>query len=242
MRGLITAIRTLTLLPVPGKDSEKMSDSLPFFPLVGALIGLLPVGISFVVGIKYGWPIGAGLLCVGAVTLLTGGLHLDGLADAFDALGGRTIQRRLEIMKDSRIGSFGVIALVLIVIAKIISISRLTEAGRYWQLIIPFIVSRTLQVHLIVALPYARAEGGMGQKFVEGATMYHFVVAYIVGLMLCFAFGNVMAVITGIVACLFCSILTSWIRRMFGGITGDLIGMGSELFETGIMVIFGLIV
>ncbi|MDD4869764.1 MAG: adenosylcobinamide-GDP ribazoletransferase [Kiritimatiellae bacterium] len=239
MRGLITAIRTLTLFPVPGRDAEEMSDSLPFFPLVGALIGLLVTGIAWIAGGRCGWPIGAAVLCVGVVSFLTGGLHLDGLADTFDSLGGQTIQRRLEIMKDSRIGSYGVIVLILVLSAKIAAIARLAGVGNYWQLIVPFVVSRVMQVHLIVTLPYARAEGGMGQKFVKGATMYHFVVAYIVGLMLCFAVGSFFAVIIGIGACLLCSILASWMRRTFGGVTGDLIGMGSELFETGIMVILG---
>ena len=242
MRGLITAIRTLTLFPVPGRDAEKLSDSLPFFPLVGSFIGLLVAITAWFVGGRYGWPIGAGVLGIVVSSLVTRGIHLDGLADAFDSLGGQTVGRRLEIMKDPRIGSFGVIALISVISLKIAAITRLAGAGNYAFIVVPFIISRIMQVHLIVTLPYARAEGGTGVRFVDGATMYHFIVAYMVGLMLCHAAGGIISVLIGIAACLCCSILASWMRRMFGGITGDLIGMGSELFEAGVLVVMGFAV
>ena len=66
--------------------------------------------------------------------------------------------------------------------------------------------------------------------------MYHFVGAYAAGLMLCFAVGGLVAVIIAVGACLFCSLLASWMRRTFGGVTGDLIGMGSEVLETAVLV------
>ena len=236
MRGLITAIRTLTLIRVPGRDAEKMSDSLLFFPLVGGLIGLLVAGTAWLVVGKYAWPAGAGVFCVALSSFVTRGIHLDGLADVFDAMGGQTIQRRLEIMKDPRVGAFGVTALLLVLVIKIATIERLAGGGNFWLLMVPFVISRIMQVHLIVTLPYARAEGGIGQKFVEGATMYHFVGAYAAGLMLCFAVGGLVAVIIAVGACLFCSLLASWMRRTFGGVTGDLIGMGSEVLETAVLV------
>jgi len=242
MNGLITAFRTLTILPVPGRDSDEMASSLPFFPLVGALIGLMVAGLAWLVAGKYGWPAGAGVLCVVLSSFVTRGIHLDGLADAFDSLGGWTIQRRLEIMKDSRVGSFGVIALVLVLAAKIVSIARLAGSGNYLVLIVPFIISRIMQVQLIVALPYARAEGGIGRKFVEGATIYHLIVAYIVGFLLCFAAGNIKAILIAVGASLFCLFLAAWMRRTFGGVTGDLIGMGSELLEAGTLVVLGFMV
>ncbi len=236
MRGLITAIRTLTLFPFPGRDAEKLSDSLPFFPLVGGFIGLLVAVTAWFIGGRYGWPMGAGVLCVVVSSFVTRGIHLDGLADVFDSFGGQTVSRRLEIMKDPRIGSFGVVALISVIMLKITSIIRLASTGNYAFVVVPFIISRIMQVHLIVTLPYARAEGGTGAKFVDGATMYHFVVAYLVGLMLCYAAGDILAVLIGITACLLCSILASWMRRTFGGVTGDLIGMASELFEAGVFI------
>ncbi len=242
MRGLITAIRTLTLFPVPGRDAEKMSDSLSFFPVVGGFIGLLVAGTAWLVGGRYGWPIGAGVIGVVVSSLVTRGLHLDGLADAFDSLGGSTVVHRLEIMKDSRIGSFGVIALVSVLALKMAAIARLAGTGSYALIVVPFVISRVMQVHLVVTLPYARAGGGTGAAFVEGAAMYHFVVAYLTGLMLCYAAGGMIPVLFGIAACLCCSILASWMRRVFGGVTGDLIGMGSEMFEAGILVVLGFTV
>lgn len=235
MRGLITALRTLTILPVPGKDAERMESSLVFFPFVGWFIGVLVSATAWLICGKYGWPSGAGIICVALVALLTGGLHLDGLADVFDSLGGRTTKRRLEIMKDSRIGSFGVIALVVVMGLQIASIARLSSAGNYWFMIVPFVVSRVVQVQLIVSLPYARAEGGMGKRFVEGGGMSNLVMAWVAGLLLCYAAAGFKGVLVVAIACSICPLLALWMRRMFGGVTGDLIGMGSELYETGIL-------
>ncbi|MEI8191050.1 MAG: adenosylcobinamide-GDP ribazoletransferase [candidate division NC10 bacterium] len=110
MKGFITAFRTLTIIPLPGKDVEKFSSALFFFPVVGGLVGLLTAFAGWGVGHWLRWPFGAGVAAVALSTVVTGGLHLDGLADGFDSLGGRTRERKLEIMKDPRVGSFGVMA------------------------------------------------------------------------------------------------------------------------------------
>jgi len=219
-----------------------MSDSLPYFPLVGAVIGLLVTAIAWIVGGKFGWPLGAGILCVASTSFITRGLHLDGLADVFDSLGAGTIIRRLEIMKDPRIGSFGVVALTIVLVMKFVAIARLAGAGQYLLLAVPFVLSRAMQVHLIVTLPYARAEGGIGWSFVEGSTMYHFIISYVVALMLCFVFGNVIGVVVAVATCLCTSLLAQWMRSMFGGVTGDLVGMGSELVESIVLVTLSFVI
>ena len=104
--GLITALRTLTVLPVPGREAHNPAMALPWFPWAGVLIGGLTAGVAFLFGGPAGWPAGAGVAALAFNVWLTGGLHLDGLGDAVDALhGGQTRERRLEIMKDPHLGA-----------------------------------------------------------------------------------------------------------------------------------------
>lgn len=231
MRGLVTALRTLTILPIPGKDAERFTSSLGFFPLAGAVIGLLVWLATWSVGVLLKWPLGAGVACVVLSTIVTGGLHLDGLADVFDSMGGRTRERKLEIMKDPRIGSFGVAALVLCLLMKFAAVIRLAEGGHYAVLVLPYIVSRTMQVPFAVWLPYARPEG-TARSFVEGAKPLHFLVALLLAAAICWAGYGAAGLVVLFLAMIPVAALMPWMRRVYGGVTGDLLGMGSETVET----------
>lgn len=235
MRGLVTAFRTLTIIPLPGKDAERFSSSLYFFPLVGALIGLLVYLVAWAVGGLLWWPMGAGVACVALSTVITGGLHLDGLADVFDSMGGHTRERKLEIMKDPRIGSFGVAAVVIILLLKCVAVVRLAEASHYTVLILPYVVSRTLQVPFAVWLPYARPDG-TARQFVEGAKPVHFLAALVLAAVIGFAVAGSLGLFVLLLAMIPVAALVPWMRRVYGGVTGDLLGMASETIETLVLV------
>jgi adenosylcobinamide-GDP ribazoletransferase len=236
MRGLITAIRTLTILRVPGKDSDNLANSLPWFPVVGILIGTLVALVASLVGQRLHWPMGAAVLCVAVSAILTGGLHLDGLGDAFDSFGGHTREKKLEIMKDPRIGSFGVMAICIVVLMKFAALTLVAGVLYPGLIIIPFILSRTAQVGLIAALPYARSEGGTGRRFVEGADVNHAAIAALIGIgasvLISPSYGLILTLVAGLAVLL----LWLWMRHAFAGITGDLIGMGSEIVETALFM------
>jgi len=218
-----------------------LADALPYLPLVGAMIGIATAGLAYVLGLITQWHAGIGIVCVVFSSLLTGGMHLDGLADVFDSFGGWTVKRRLEIMKDSSIGSFGAAALVLVLVAKVAAISQIAGLGKIQWLVVPFVVSRMVQSQLIVSLPYARAEGGTGQGFVEGAKVYHFLFAFIIAFLFCLSWGGPVGLVTVSAVFLLCNALAWWMRRTFGGVTGDLIGMGSELTETGTLMVMAFL-
>jgi len=114
LSGLVTAARTLTIFSVPGKDSEKFSNSLYWFPVVGAFLGALLGAVAWL-GVRSGWnELAAAGVVVGGL-LLTRGMHADGLADMADGFwGGRDRARILSIMKDPNVGSFGALALFLL--------------------------------------------------------------------------------------------------------------------------------
>jgi len=233
IRGFITAMRTLTLLPMPGKDAERLANALYYFPLVGALIGALVTLAAWLLGDVLAWPVGAGVAGVFVSAWVTRGLHLDGLSDTVDGYyGAATRERRLEIMKDHHVGAFGVVAIVLALLMKSAALAQLAISGQWAWIPVPFILARLIQVLLAVTLPYARNEGGKAEAFVKQAGASHFIVAATGALVLC----ALLVQLSGLALFLFTFIigylLAQWMKRAFGGVTGDLLGFSNELVES----------
>lgn len=239
MRGFITAVRTLTIIPVPGRESERFSLSLPWFPFVGLILGLIlyATGLIWIKIFAMDWPGGGAIILLAAEILLTRGLHLDGLADWADAIGGnRGREARLSIMKDSHLGAFGVLAIMIVLLAKWVALERLFSSGSTICLLFVLVISRDMMVELITTLPYARSGEGMARPFVNGASPYQRAWAHTISLCFCLCFGPAGLVLFG----------TGWIitrlfgascRRVFGGITGDLLGATNEMVGVILLMI-----
>lgn len=241
MRPLITALRTLTCLPVPGSDTTSLASALPFFPAVGALVGMVVGGTLYGLTL-IGWTAGAGISAMVAGLLITRGLHVDGLADVTDAFGGgRTRERRLEIMKDPHTGAFGVMAIVADLLLKAFALAQLAALHQWALAVIPFIASRTGQVLLAVSLPYARPEGGKAGGFVEGARPLHLVLALLAAAALCLAAAGLAGFVLLLQALAIVVLLRMWMNHHFGGVTGDLLGTANEVVETGLLVFLAFI-
>ncbi|MGD2093676.1 MAG: adenosylcobinamide-GDP ribazoletransferase [Phycisphaerales bacterium] len=237
IRGFITAVRILTIIPVPGREAEKLSDAFYWFPVIGFLLGanLWAVAILFHL-ITPDWAMGSAGVVITAGSVLTLFLHLDGLADWGDGfLGAKEPEQTLRIMKDSYVGAFGVIILVVVLLMKWISVARLIEFDALHWLVSACVISRTLQVDLAVALPYARIEGGTAAPFVRDACTRHRVVALAVAAGLVLIVSGPVGVLALGVSWFMGRILAIWFRQRIGGITGDLLGAASELMETGVL-------
>lgn len=232
--GFISAVRMLTIIPVPGRDAEKLSDALYWFPLIGLLLG----GALWIVAVLFPllmptWNLGSACVVIMVGSILTLFLHLDGLADWADGFfGARERERTLRIMKDSCVGTFGVVALVLVLLMKWLSVARMIECDALHWLVSAYVISRALQVDLAVALPYARTEGGTAAPFVRDARIRHRVVALVVAAGLVLIVSGPAGVLALGVAWLIGRVLAMWFRRRIGGVTGDLLGAASELIET----------
>ena len=243
MRGLITALRTLTILPVPGRDAQRISDSLPYFPLVGALLGLTVslAGLGFL-SLAPGWAAGAAALVLVLEMVLTGALHTDGLGDTADSLGaGRDRQRALAIMKDSRQGSFGVVAIVLALLLKWLVYSRLLALAGGWILItVAFVASRQATAHLAASQPYARPEGGTGAAVTGGGSWPGMTVGWLLALAICALAG--WAGVAGLaLSAAVVLVFGRWCRVRYGGVTGDLLGAHSEVSMIVVLFFLALI-
>jgi adenosylcobinamide-GDP ribazoletransferase len=235
--GLVTAARTLSILPVPGPDVYAPGAALVWFPLVGGVLGLLVYGLAVGVSrLAGGWAQGAALAVALGGAGLTRGFHLDGLADWADAFGGGwTPQRALEIMKDPHVGAFGVAAVAAALLAKWTAALRLAEAGGLGWVVAAYVSSRTMMVELASALPYARPDG-TGAAFVREATWARRLVALVCGAAL---LAGIWGPAGGFVCALswgFARLFGLWCRRRVGGVTGDLLGACCELTETLVLL------
>ncbi len=240
-RGFISAVRLLTVVPVPGAESVKQTSALYWFPVLGLLIGGGQLGIAYCAGLApIEWPEATALLLVAFAAFITGGLHLDGLADWADSLGCMgDREKMLRVMKDSRIGSFGVIVLIFIIFAKWIAIVRLITGGRTEFIIFAAILSRTMMVDLAVRQPYTRSEGGTGHGVVSSARPAHFLAAYFQCIVFVLPLGGIKAAVCLLFGIMMAWLLGGWSKRKLGGITGDILGACSELSETAVLVSAG---
>ena len=162
IRYPLVAIQFLTRLPVPGNLATSEADlgrASAFFPLVGILVGGATAGVFVLT--QHVLPVSACIfLAIVFASFLTNGFHEDGLADTFDGFGGGwTKDRVLEIMRDSRIGTYGTLALIFLVLGKYNFLSVLPSRQIWRWLIVAHTASRWTILPLSAALPYARVEG-----------------------------------------------------------------------------------
>lgn len=241
-RAVLCAVSFLTRIPVPSPRDlppRVAGLSVAFFPAVGLLLGAASAGAAWLLLDHLGFPPHPlwALVLVGLQALLTGALHLDGLSDVVDGLGGsrgdRT--RALEIMKDSRIGAFGAVVLILVLAAKILAMGEvLKRPGRLALLLAYPVVARFAAVPLVVFVPCARPTG-MARAFHEEARWPAAVAGLLmVGGMLWYQGGSTLvpaswALGSGLAVGLYLAV-------RLRGLTGDAYGAAIELAEVAFLL------
>ncbi|OAN49975.1 adenosylcobinamide-GDP ribazoletransferase [Magnetospirillum moscoviense] len=228
----------LTRLPLPDcriVPAGGLARSMRVFPVVGAVIGGLG-GLVLLLADSWLPALPAALLAVLALVLLTGALHEDGLADAADGLGARGDRdRRLEVMRDSRSGAFGVLALIFSVGLRATALAEAPDAlAGLGALVAAGALSRALVPAVMQVLPPARADGlgaGAGCPDITIAA-----VAGVVGLIFAFIGLGGGAVAAVAAAGLAVAAATVLARRAFGGYTGDILGAHQQLAEIAILL------
>jgi adenosylcobinamide-GDP ribazoletransferase len=235
------ALTFLTKLPWPwpGRaDEAALARSMFWFPWVGALLGLGFWGAWAGLTKILPGPAAAGLLLAFTVWI-TGGLHLDGLADTADGLGGgRTPAEALTIMKDSRVGAFGVISLIVVLLVKFsLFISLSTTPKTIGALLLYPALSRWGMVLLAYLSPYARPEGGLGQAMTVGVSRLVLGGASLSAGVLSVAILGVPGLVIFAVAGFGVWLGSLYFQKRLGGITGDVLGATNEVLE--ILVLTG---
>jgi adenosylcobinamide-GDP ribazoletransferase len=233
MRSFFAAIQFLTICPFPSRfecGERELRQSVLFFPLVGLILGgviaLLDVGLGSVFP-----PLPASALIVIAMLAVSGGFHMDGLADTADGcLSSRPRERVLEIMRDSRTGPMGVIAVVSIMVLKVAALASVPK-GLLWGTV--FLMPLAGRCALVVAsavLPYARPQGGLASAFERPRWPTVSIALAVLGASSWLALGTAgltasgLSVVTTLAFSLYC-------HHRIGGFTGDTLGAACEIAE-----------
>jgi adenosylcobinamide-GDP ribazoletransferase len=255
----LRALSLLTRLPVRARwdDAVLPGRALAAYPLVGAVIGALLIGLGWL--LTAGWigevtggsapglsPLLAAALILAAWAAITGMLHLDGWADCCDALiAPLSRERRLEVLKDPRLGSFGGAGLILLLLVKLAATAELlaSTADNRFTALLPFLLAPVLGRWAIViaaaAFPLARRDG-MGASFTRGLDRREIVIATLTAAVACLAAGWIGLALWA-AATLILFALARLATARLGGLTGDVYGAIIELAETVVLVAAALL-
>ncbi|MDP2663756.1 MAG: adenosylcobinamide-GDP ribazoletransferase [Dehalococcoidia bacterium] len=233
--GFWAALQFLTILPSPVRRAfrrEEMGEALTYFPVVGLLLGLFLWGLDAVLSAALP-PLPVNVLLLGAIVILTGAMHVDGFIDTCDGAASRTtIEERLNIMADSRVGAFGVAGGCLLLLLKLAALFSLPSNVRVPALVLMPVVGRWSMVYAVHAYPYARGDSGRGHAFKEGGTDTRMFAGLAITLVIAIAATRgwhgpalLALVFLGVVA------FGAYVRSRLGGLTGDSYGAVNEVAE-----------
>lgn len=241
--GFWAALEFLTVIPSPFRQKavgEGMERSLSYFPLVGALLGGILLGLDWLLRLVFPLPL-VDILLIVALAVLSGGLHLDGFIDTFDGVVlHRPVEERLRVLSDSRIGGFGVVAACCLFLVKFAALLVLPLGLRAPVLVLMPLLSRWGMACQVFAFPYAK-ESGLGSVFKKGATWPRLAVATVVALAVSLALLRVqgLALMAGL--WLLSTGLAYYFHRRLGGLTGDTYGAVNEAAEVMVLLLLPLI-
>ena len=234
MKDFLQALSFLTILPMtrlPLPEEKALARSMAFFPLVGLLIGLLMAIAYFLLSYLFSnslvlW------LTLGCLVLLTRGLHLDGFADTIDGFAaGGPKENILEVMKDSRIGAFGVVGLILLIGAKYLALEQIVGPSIPYSLILMTVMGRNSMVWVCFRSPYARAGGGLAKPFVENLATREMIISSASALGIGLLLRGLDGVMVFLGIGLFSLVFRLFFLKKLGGVTGDILGAANELSE-----------
>jgi len=234
MSSFSLAWQFLTILPWRKSEQEcspqLLGRSMAYYPAIGLLLGLILWAAHWALSLFLPRALGDGLVLL-ILVVLTGALHLDGLA------AGKAPEERLRIMKDHRVGTFGAVGLILVLGLKFLALHSLItqEVGK--ALLVALTLSRWSMVQLTYRAPYARREGGLGLPFKENLKKREMVIATItslaVSLVLLRVWGAILWLGVGLLTLLF----QSFFEKKIGGITGDILGAANETNEVFALIL-----
>jgi adenosylcobinamide-GDP ribazoletransferase len=227
-----TALAFLTRLPVPAPADPKLDRAAAWFPVVGLVVGGIAAGVRALAD-QVLPPAPATVLAVAAAVLVTGGLHEDGLADVADALGAHTTrERRLEILKDPRVGAFGALALILAVGLVVTTVAGLDTEHAVRTLIAAHVLARWAILPVSRALPPARAGGAGALLRVTTPALAVAAILAIAATLVAATPGPGAAALAAAALAALVAALT--LRRGLGGVTGDGYGATAKLAELAV--------
>ncbi|EOW7075315.1 adenosylcobinamide-GDP ribazoletransferase [Yersinia enterocolitica] len=238
LRLFLATLQFMTRIPVPerwtqGLALDNYERGIIGFPFIGLIVGGIGGVIFTLLAPWCGVPLAA-LGYVLALALVTGAFHLDGLADTCDGVfSARKREQMLEIMRDSRLGTNGGLALIFIVVAKVLVVSELAlrDAPMLLMLTATSVAGRTVIVLLMYRQRYAREGNGLGNIYIGKVTGKQTLVTLAGGAILILLLGQSAALLALVTSMVVVLLLATYLRRRLGGQTGDTLGAAAEVGE-----------
>ncbi|MGB7286767.1 MAG: adenosylcobinamide-GDP ribazoletransferase [Salaquimonas sp.] len=231
------ALRFFTRLKIPGKQGHEgdLAAASITFPLVGLIIGLLIASV-WAISVSLLPALPAAGIAIGFGILITGALHEDGISDCADGMGGgHTKERALEIMRDSRIGAYGAIAIVLTIGIRWASLSELNLIGGIFALIIAHMASRSAIVIALAGADYAR-DAGLGSSVSSGVETQILLIISAICVAISFLLGGVAGLVALVFAFTLSWLFLQYLKKRLGGYTGDGLGAMEQIAQITILV------
>ena len=237
--SFVFALQFLTRIHIANQEwnYRKCGEGTAFFPAAGLIIGLFLYITSFI-GLKLFSPLIVAAFLVLTGVIVSGGLHLDGFMDSIDGLfSGRNLERKLEIMKDSRTGSFGVVGLACLFLIKFAFFTELLKSGHVgWLFAIP-VFARWSMVYSIRYFPYLSQEG-LGNPYTDHTGKREFIIASAITTLVL-----IISMQAEFLAFLLLipvnHLFARWVNRTLGGLTGDIYGATAEIMEVlGLIIVY----
>ena len=241
--SFLAALRFLTIVPWFGRrevSPGELGRSIVYFPLVGIIIGLILVGLNWLLSLLLP-PALVDVLLVVSLVVIGGALHLDGLVDTCDGIAGhKTVEERWRVMNDSRAGGFGVIGACCLLLVKFVSLSCVPESWMLPTLVLMTMVGRWAMVYAIFAYPYAKPSG-LGKAFKQGASWQRFVAATLITLVVAVVLAQLTGFIIMFAIWVIVVVIAAYLKGKFGGLTGDTYGAINEVAEVCVLIIVCLL-
>ncbi|MBI4008005.1 MAG: adenosylcobinamide-GDP ribazoletransferase [Planctomycetes bacterium] len=258
MKDFLCAIKFLTIFPIDPRNKIiplNMGLTMVWFPAVGLLIGAFLVAVYFILMKWFPYSVADALVLIVYIAI-TGGLHLDGLADSCDGIfGGYDKEKRLEIMRQSTIGTFGVLGLICIVGIKYVCLHSLIYEGVAWTnlfvregsfwfsqkcvaLFLMPAVGRWTQVLASALSTYARNEEGAGKVFIDNVRLRHAIYSVLFPLVPLWFFCRINGLITFAIVIFIALLIIRYLKGKIGGMTGDTLGAVNEISEVVFLLCF----
>jgi adenosylcobinamide-GDP ribazoletransferase len=235
--GFLAALRFLTIIPLPGRrlTPGEIGRATAYFPAIGAIIGLILLGLNWLLGLILPQLV-VNILLLVALAVVSGGLHLDGFVDTCDGLvGHKTAAQRLRVMKDSRAGAFGIIGVAFLLLVKYAALSSVPALWLAPTLLLMPVLSRWTMVWAVFAYPYARPSG-LGKIFKQGASSSDFLVATLIALVIAVMPSELFGLFIMFGVWVVVMALAFYFKSRFGGLTGDTYGAINEIAEVLVLL------
>jgi len=230
------ALGFFSRIPMPKNipySEQRMNQAGRYFALVGLLLGAVCALVLWASQLIFPASVSIFIMMVFSL-LLTGAFHEDGLTDMADGIGGgMTAERRLTIMKDSRIGTYGASALVMVLLGKFVLLSELIQFEEILLfIIVAYTLSRAVAASLIYDMPYvSESDTSKSKPLAQQQSSTELVVLVVSGLIPCLLLGLTATSLLVVVMLVFRGLFKRWLNSRIGGFTGDCLGAGQQIAE-----------